>query len=213
MMELHPAIDKLAHLLPAAAWMVDPLWPEAKWSGTCYQFDRAGEHPPVMGLVFENPEKGKELFRSWTEKNGNQDELEEIRITVIEGEIDGAEPGYFVHICPDPKNAMVRATAEGIEIDGIPFGMLGQIRRMNPIVGATPMLARFKELFRKHGEFLFAPVSPREDGRQWVDLECGIVKKAIHFHNLADVNRNVLEAAKRLVEEWESASPNSGDGF
>src|SRR5579859_4233386 len=154
--------------LPAAAWVANPLWPEAKWSGTCYQFDRAGEHPPVMGLVFENPEKGKELFRSWTEKNGNQDELEEIRLTVIEGEIGGAEPGYFIHICPDPENSMIRATAMGFAIEELPLSVLGQMQRMYPIGGATPMLPRFKELFRKHEEFLFAPVSPREDGRQWV---------------------------------------------
>ena len=182
--------------LPAAAWVANPLWPEAKWSGTAYRFDKAGEWPPVMGLTFENADKGRELFQSWTSKHGNLDELEEIRVTVIEGEIDGQRSGYFVHIGPDPENSMVRAMAEGIVIDDLPLGMLGRIGRMNPIAGTIPLLPRFKELFREHGEFLFAPLSPREDGRQWVDLECGIVKKAIHFHNLTDVDRNLLEAVK-----------------
>jgi hypothetical protein len=182
----------------------------ARWSGTAYQFDRHADSPPVMGLRFERPDKGQELFRSWTEKHGNCDELEEIRITVIEGEIPGEESGYWVRIGPDPENSLLRATAEGIVIDGLPLGMLAQMRPMNPIAGTTPMLPRFKELFRKHGEFLFAPVGPRDDGRQWVDLECGIVKKAMHFHNLADFDRNVLKAAKRLAE---LASPNAGDGF
>jgi hypothetical protein len=196
--------------LPAVGWVASPLWQEAHWSGVAYQFDRHADSPPVMGLRFERPDKGQELFRSWTEKHGNCDELEEIRIIVIEGEIDSEQAGYFVHLSPDPENSMLRATAEGIVIDGLPLGMLAQMRRMNPIAGTTAMLPRFKELFREHGEFLFAPVSPREEGRQWVDLECGIVKKAIHFHNLADVDRNVLEAAKRLVE---LASPHAGDGY
>jgi hypothetical protein len=199
--------------LPAVGWVTSPLWKEARWSGTAYQFDLRADSPPVMGLCFERPDKGQELFRSWTEKHGNCDELEEIRITVIEGEIPGQESGYWFHIAPDPENSLLRATAEGIVIDGLPLEMLGQLRRMNPIAGTTPMLPRFKELFHKHGEFLFAPVSPREDGRQWVDLECGIVKKAIYFHNLTDVESDLPETTKRPVEEWESASPNPGDGF
>jgi hypothetical protein len=187
--------------LPAVGWVANPLWNEARWSGTAYQFDRHADSPPVMGLCFENPEQGQQLFRSWAEKHGNCDELEEIRITLIEEESDRAQGGYFVHICPDPENSIVRATAEGIVIDGQSLAMLAQMRRMQPDPETTAMLPRFKELFRTHGEFLFAPVSPREDGRQWVNLECGIVKRSIHFESLAKIDRDALESVQRLVEE------------
>ncbi len=189
--------------LPAVSWIINPLWQEARWSGTSYQFDRTDESPPVMGLTFENPEKGKELFKAWTEKYGNHDELEEIRITVIEGEIPDERPGYFIHICPDPENSMVRATAEGFAIDTTPLQLLGQLQKMNPVPGTTPMLPRFKELFEKHREFLFAPVCQRDDGRLWVELKHGIVKRSIHFRNLNAIDPDVLRATRRMIEEWQ----------
>lgn len=192
-------VREYERFLPAAAWVVDSRWHQAKWKATCYQFDPAGECPPVMGLAFDNSEKGRELFRSWTAVNGNRDELEEIRITVIEGEIPGERPGYFVHISPDPENSMVRATAEGIVIDEIPLSLLAQVQRMHPVPGAVPMLPRFKELSQKHGEFLLAPVSPRQDGKLWADLECGIVKTAIHFRNIAELDDRILGTAQGLL--------------
>jgi hypothetical protein len=186
-------------VLPAVAWVTNPLWAEAKWCGTSYQFDKADERPPVMGLKFENPEKGRELFRAWTEKNVNEDELEEIRITVIEASASGDRPGYFIHVGADAENSMVRATAEGIVIEQIPFALFGQVQRMYPLARTPPMLPRFKELVQRHGEFLFAPVSPRDDGQFWVDLPLGIVKREIHFKTLEEVERSMREAVSELL--------------
>jgi hypothetical protein len=188
--------------LPAAAWVSDPLWHEAKWTATSYQFDGGGDFPPVMGLAFENCEKGRQLFKNWTGKNGNCDELEEIRITVIEGDIPGDKPGYFGRIGCDSENSMIRATAMGIAIDELPLSVLGQMQRMCPIIGATPMLPRFKELFRKHEEFLFAPVSLRGDGKRWVDLECGIVKQTIHFRAIGEIERELAQRIDKLAGQF-----------
>jgi hypothetical protein len=179
--------------LPAAGWVASPLWKEARWWGTAYQFDRHADSPPVMALIFENSDKGRELFKSWTEKNGNCDELEEIRITFVEGKIPGVKPGYWVHIGPDPENSLARATAEGISLDAAPLALMGLIRRMDVADETEPMLPRFKDLFTKHGEFLFAPACPRHDGRHWVDLQCGIVKRAIHFQRIEDFGETSAE--------------------
>lgn len=144
-----------------------------------------------MALIFENADKGRELFRSWTEKNGNCDDLEEIRITFVEGEIPGVKPGYSIHIGPDPENSLVRATAEGVSLDAPPLALMGPIRRMDFADGTEPMLPLFKELFLKHGEFLFAPACPRQDGRQWIDLQYGIVKHAVHFTRIEEFQQEL----------------------
>jgi hypothetical protein len=186
--------------LPAVAWVANPLWSEAQWCGTSYQFDKADECPPVMGLKFKNWEKGQELFRAWIDKNGNEDELDEIRITVIEDDIPGNGRGYFIHIGADPENSMIRATAEGIIVDAIPLALFGQVQRMYPSPGTPPMLPRFKEVYQKHGEFLFAPVIPRDDGRLWVDLPLGIVKREIHFKRTEEVETSIGDAVSVLLK-------------
>lgn len=158
-----------------------------------------------MGLKFENWQKRQELFRAWTEKNGNEDELEEIRITVIDADVRGDEPRYFIHIGADAENSMIRATAEGIVIEQIPFALFGQIQRMCPLPENAPMLPKFKELVQRHGEFLFAPVTPRDDGQFWVDLPLGIVKRAVHFRQIGDAERGLAQAIDEFLK---TSTPN-----
>jgi hypothetical protein len=161
-------------VLPAVTWMLDPLWMVAGWSATTFRWHPSSEAPPVMGLVFEEAEASNQLFRNWTSRCGNVDELEEIRIAIVEGDVPGQDPGYSVHICSDPETSLIRATAEGIVIKNVPHELLGQLRRMHPLPDTPPLLARFKEEFKKHREFLLAPVTRRGDGQRFVDVECGI---------------------------------------
>ena len=201
-------IREYERCLPAVAWVANPLWSEAQWCGTSYQFDKADECPPVMGLRFKNWEKGQELFRAWTDKNGNNDDLEEIRITVVDAD-DPGDQGYFIHIGADAENSVIRATAEGIVIEEIPFALFGQIQRMFPLTENAPMLPKFKELVQRHGEFLFAPVSPRDDGQFWVDLPLGIVKREIHLKTIEEVERSLWEAVSALLKDEDSQDPET----
>jgi hypothetical protein len=181
-------------LLPAAAWMLDPLWLLAGWSATAFRWHPASEAPPIMGLVFDNGELGRQLFGNWREQWGNTDGLEEIRISIIEGEVPGQDPGYSVHICAHPENFLVRATAGATVIKDIPVSLFGQVRRMHPLPGTPPLLARFKEEFRKHEEFLLAPVTRRNDGQLWIDVQLGIIKHAVHFRHVADIGPADIDA-------------------
>ncbi len=187
-------LQRQEKLLPAAMWMLDPLWLFSGWSATTFRWHPRGEQPPVMGLVFDNAEAGKKLFRNWTERWDHTDELEEIRVAVIEGDLPGQDPGYSVHICPDPENSLVRATAEGVVLKDVPVNLLGQVRRMHPISGAPPLLPRFKEEFQKHGEFLLAPVTRRADDQLWLDVECGIVKNVVYFRNAMEIGEGDIDA-------------------
>ena len=56
------------------------------------------------------------------------------------------------------------------------------------------MLARFKQEYEKHKQFLFAPVTRRADEQFWCDHELGIEKSLITFRNLTDIQRDDIDA-------------------
>lgn len=92
------------------------LWNDAKWSGTFYAI--YPDAPPIMGLAFQNEKAARKIFNGWHERYGQNDEFEEIRISIIEGPIDGEEDGYSVHVSSDPEMAIERYKAAGYEFDG-----------------------------------------------------------------------------------------------
>lgn len=188
-------VKRLALRSPIAAFTTSPLWIEAIWSSTTFQWHPTSEAPPIMGIVFENAEKGLELFRTLSKEGDQTDRFEELRISIIEGSPDGQRPGYSVHIGPEMEMLQAMATAEDIEITNATMPFFGQLNRMYPIPGQPNLLKRFQREFAKHKEYLLAPVTKRDDGQLWVDVELGIVKKTMHFRDLADINDGDVDAA------------------
>ncbi|MEX2111587.1 MAG: hypothetical protein WD845_00290 [Pirellulales bacterium] len=169
------------------------LWEVARWSATAFQFHPTGECPPVLGIAFDDADAGREIFSEWVAMFGNDDQFEEIRVSIIEGDLPGQRPGYTVHISPDPVSIAARATAEGIALDP-KIILLGRFNRMHPPTDSPPLLARFKEEVRRHGEYLLAPVTRRSDDQLWTDVEFGIVKSSIQFRDVSDIGQDDLDA-------------------
>ncbi len=182
-------IHQHARTMPAAAFTTHPLWAEAKWRASTFQFHPTYEAPPIMGLVFENAEAGLEIFREAKRQMNQEDRFEEIRISIIEGRVPGQEqrPGYSVHICPDPEALAAHATADDFVLDASVVPFLGQWNRHYPILGNQPMLPIFKREYEKHGEFMLCPVVRRNDGKNWADNTLGIIKSLISFRNLSEI--------------------------
>ena len=65
--------------MPAAAFATDPRWMEAQWSATTSKWHPTSEAPPIMGLVFDNAEAGKQIFREAQGQMNNEDRFEEMR--------------------------------------------------------------------------------------------------------------------------------------
>jgi hypothetical protein len=180
---------------PALRFLASNRWPLAGWSATTFRWHPVGHAPPVLGLVFDNRAAAEDLFLRWVEEHGNADPLDELRVSVIEGDIPGQAPGYTLHLCPDPDGLRARATADGVALDETtPLAFAGRANRMHPIPGVPPMLPRFKEQYEKHGEYLLAPVTRRDDGQLWFDVELGIVKRKICFRTAAEVPDGDLDA-------------------
>ncbi len=182
-------VQRHARTMPAAAFTTHPLWAEAEWSATTYQWHPTSEAPPIMGLVFENVEAGLEIFREAERQMNHEDRFEEIRVSIIEGMVSGQEhrPGYSVHICADPEALCAHATMDDFVVDPSIVPFLGQWNRHYPVPGAPPLLPRFKEEFEKHNEFLLAPAIRRADGNLYMEPRLGIIKNIIFFRQLSDI--------------------------
>jgi hypothetical protein len=142
-----------------------------------------------MGLVFDNAETGREIFREAERQMNHEDRFEEIRVAIIEGTVPGQEhrPGYSVHISADPEALAAHATFQDFVVDPHIVPFLGRWNRHYPIPGVPSLLARFKEEFGKHKEFLLAPVTRRTDGKLYTDPMLGIIKHLVHFRQLLDI--------------------------
>lgn len=187
-------------LLPSARLINAPFWEAANWCATAFQFHPTGECPPVLGIVFENAKVGREIFSEWVAEYGNQDRFEEVRVSIIEGNLPGQRPGYTVHICPDPVGLAARATAEGVVLEPGIF-LLGRVNRMNPLPESPSQLPRFKMEYERHREFLLAPVTRRSDGKLWTDVEFGLVKTSIQFRDISEITEIDIDSIALLIRD------------
>ena len=208
--DLMDRVRRQVTTMPAALFTTDPLWEAARWSATTFRWHPAGEAPPLMGLVFDDGNAGRELFRKLVGRQGNADRFEEIRVSIIEGGHavgeaargpgePGLADGYTVHLCPDP-DALCSHTVSGDPLldRHLPL-FFGRWNRMYPQPGSPPMVARFKAEVRKHREYLLAPVTRRPDGQLWFDVELGIVKHTAEFRDLKDIGPDDVDAAAAIV--------------
>ena len=196
-------IQQHAKTMPAAAFTTYPLWTEARWSATTFRWHPQSEAPPIMGIVFDNAEAGLEIFREAERQMNHTDRFEEIRVSIIEGPVPGQEcrPGYSVHICPDPEALDAHATMEDFVVNQSVVPFLGQWNRHYPIPGMPELLPRFKREFKKHKEFLLAPVVRRGDGQLWVETKLGIIKNIVHFRYLSEITHEDIDAAAMVLPE------------
>src|SRR5688572_12141460 len=137
-------IRQHAKPMPATAFTTHPRWSEARWSATTFQWHPTSEAPPIMGLVFDNAEAAREIFREGERQMNHTDRFEEIRVSIIEGPVPGQEerPGYTVHISPDPDALAAHATAEDFVVDQNVIPFLGQWNRHYPVPGMPALLPK-----------------------------------------------------------------------
>jgi hypothetical protein len=132
------------------------LWDRANWRATVFMVAENGDGPPVLGLGFVNEDPARQIFRDWRERYGPRDKFEELRVSVIEGEIPRRAPGYSVHVGADPENVFRRYKELGLMADGDLLAVNSRINRMN--APNSPKLAGFKEAYGRFKSYFLAPV-------------------------------------------------------
>jgi hypothetical protein len=146
--------------------------------------------PPIIGLVFGNWVKGVEIFRYWIDAVGNADENDDLRVAILEGSVPGQTEGYTVRLSPSLN--------EYLEDGDEDRNQVGQVVRMHPQFGTaapgTPdMLARFKQEYERHGEFMLAPVVQRDDDQLYMNVQQGIIKRELIVRHVSEIGEDEPE--------------------
>jgi hypothetical protein len=163
-------------------------WDSAHWTGTSFLHDQRCVEPPCLGLVFKNIEVGKQIFSDWLERLGPVDKYEELRISIVEGEIMGIGEGYSVHISSNPDHTAQRIHSNNLRDLGS-FIVLARVHRMYPSP-RSPHLPRFKQEFFRHKRYLLLPVS--SDIKPEFGL--GIWKSEISFRRASEITATDRDA-------------------
>lgn len=152
------------------------LWDKAELTETVYGF--SDNEFPFLGLLFQDSNTGREIFSRWKKYLGDEDTHDLIRISIIEGDVEGEPEGYTIFIGSNPEALISQAQIRGHEIDKHIL-IVSRFHRMTP-PPESKNLENFKNEFSKYKKYLFLPVF--KEGKDYLPLfELGIVKNNINI--------------------------------
>jgi hypothetical protein len=178
-------------------------WDKARWTATAFLHDPDGVKPPYIGLVFENTDAGRTIFKDLLKRIGAVDAFEELYVAIIEGEILGEEPGYSVHVSSDPTHTQARLRSQGQDLPFERAIVVSRFHRMTPAPD-SPHLSKFKSEMKAHGRYALIPMS--SDVRPQFD--CAIEKREIHFRQASDITESDRDAVVFPENYFENESVN-----
>jgi hypothetical protein len=169
------------------------LWNAAKWKATVFAFEPG--KPPILGIAFLNEEPARKIFGQWHKRYGKNDRLEELRVAIVEGPIEGEEPGYSVHIGPDPEAVIKRLKDSGYDVKEEDIHMfISRINRMNPLPDSRS-LELFKGQVEQRKVYFLAPAVISRDLKSVRPLfDLGIYKGKIYFKNTSEIGSNDIDS-------------------
>lgn len=182
---MHFSGDKVNPNEPAKQFVSDTLWCQALWLATTYRWHPSSEFPPILGLIFTNWPAGVQLFRTWTDSHGNADPQDDIRVAIIEGDIDGQAPGYSIRI------SAAQADWEQVHMNR---PAVSHWQRMHPLPENPDMLQDFKREYLKHGEFLLCPIVLHDNDELHFNVQAGIIKRECVFREASDIQSDEPDA-------------------
>ncbi|HWF11931.1 MAG TPA: hypothetical protein VG297_25860 [Bryobacteraceae bacterium] len=171
-------------------------WNEARWTATACLHDPDGVRPPYVGLVFENADAGRSIFKDLLERIGSIDVFEELYFAIIEGEIPEEAPGYSVHVSSDPTRTEARLRSQGQDLPFDEAIVISRFQRMIPAPD-SPHLSKFKSEVQAHGRYALIPVSSDVQPQ----FDCAIEKREIHFRQAANIGKSDRDAVV-FPEKW-----------
>lgn len=166
------------------------LWNKAKWKAVFFMTN--GNDIPYIGLAFENENEAKKIFNGWINRMGNEDKYDELRISIIEGDIPGEEYGYSVHINSGIGNIIKKAQDNNVEIPKELALTIGRFHRMNPDPTSIN-LERFKTDYFKFKEYNLIPGVIKNNKLKTID-GISIKKKEIFFRDSKEITATDLDS-------------------
>ena len=145
-----------------------------------------------MGLAFENREMAIKIFKEWRERFGETDIYDEIRVCIIEGDIEGEEYGYTVHINTNIDNVLSKCKENNLNPESTLVATVGRSNRMNPSKDSRG-LEQFKDEYHRYLSYYLFPVYI--NGQQLEPLyEYAIEKTEVLFRDVKDISEDDFDA-------------------
>jgi hypothetical protein len=167
-------------------------WNIARWLGVMFEVDPDAEAPPAIGIFFADETAGRKIFSDLIGRLGREDEFELLRVSIIEGDIPGEDPGYTVYLGTDPENYGTFCEDQGIDLSQHRLAILGRYKRMNPAPG-SPHLATFKTAFERAKTYLLIPVFGTPEHLR-PERSLSIKKTKVRYVQADQLTREDLEA-------------------
>lgn len=194
--KLRPLPEKERKTLLISSLIDVEIWDKAKWKGVAFIHTTDVTEPSKIILLFKNIEAGRKIISQWIETLGKYDNLNELRISFIEGDIPGEDYGYTVHIGSNWDSVFSRRKDEGIDLEEELLMIISRFNRMNP--SNSKNLDLFKEKYSQFGSYFLTVghfdevtgkigFNPRE--------ELQILKRHVCFRNVNDIkDENDIDA-------------------
>jgi len=167
------------------------LWNKASWMGVAILSDKKSS--PYLGLVFENRESAIKIFEQWNKEFGHKDLYEEMRIAIIEGDIQGKEHGYTVHITTNQDNLLSKCKKLNLSETQVLFTIISRMRRMPTEVGNRNMSV-FKEEVGRFLSYKIIPVYNSKEGLEPL-FDYEIEKTEIFFRHASEITDSDIDVA------------------
>lgn len=170
------------------------LWNAAEWSATAFAYVQGS--PPTLGIAYRNEEPARKIFEQWHKRYGDNDDFEELRISITEGPIKGRGDGYSVQIGTDPESWVKRLQAAGYAVDDHDIHVfVSRVNRMNPSPGSRN-LELFKQEYRKWKTYFLAPALISRDNKSMKPLlDLAIRKGKIVFRHVSEIGKDDIDSA------------------
>ncbi len=172
-------------------------WDKATWKGVGYS--QYPNQPPILGLVFQNPDYAKKIFSDWNKRFNHIDKDDEIYISIIE---DDESPSYSIHIGADFEVVFKKMEDKGISPENIYIGQLDRWHRMQIV--DKQYLERFKKEYSIFNCYILMPMIQTAEGGQLLN-EYSIIKKKIHLRKFSELKKGDYDFLALELRETQDA--------
>lgn len=167
-------------------------WDKAVWRGV--GFITGFKNLPVLLLPFANEKYAIKIFEDWIFSFGNVDKKDNIRVALVEGEVQGEPPGYYIVISTNLDEAVKRAEKNGLSAEEMLIMNVARFIRANPSDNFK-CYNLFKQAYEKAQEYYLMPAIINESTGQIKPLPSyGIRKKMLIYRDLKDITEHDEDA-------------------
>ena len=190
-------------------------WNNACWKGMLYLFQPG--YVPVLGLLFENYEVAKTIFKVWKKDAGERNADEFIKVSyvvppfpkdcwVYKDPERNYGKGYFVHIGPNVDKSIERGIESGISPEEMILASICRYQWMDELNGSSNR-DMFKKITDNDVPYLLMPIGiknkrkPIVEENLIIDFDYAVKMSKVSFYKGTEIkDDNMCKAVLQKAE-------------